>query len=408
MRFGSVCSGIEAASVAWHDLGWSAAWFAELDAAPSAVLSSHYPHTPNLGDMTAIATRVLMGDVEAPDLLVGGTPCQAFSVAGLRNSLDDQRGQLSLEFIRLANAIKEARIKRGQPAPIIIWENVPGVLSTKDNAFGCFIGALCGETEALQPTGARWTRAGVVFGAERTVAWRVLDAQYFGVAQRRQRLFVIASDQDAACPAQILFEWDGQRRDIKPSRATRQSPTNFAAQRTQLSREPSTTCAHAFGRGGYADFKPTQIGATLTASGGAAGGGSESIIASFDTGHITNPHNRSKVDPIAPCPTLTVGGQMNILAFQSNAGASAGLSIGHIAPTLTTNCGHVATQFDTTVRRLMPEECESLQGFPQGYTLVNHRGKPMTDTPRYKMLGNSMAVPVMRWIGERIQATFTK
>ena len=117
MRFGSVCSGIEAASVAWHDLGWSAAWFAELDAAPSAVLSSHYPHTPNLGDMTAIATRVLMGDVEAPDLLVGGTPCQAFSVAGLRNSLDDQRGQLSLEFIRLANALKKPESSAVNPPP---------------------------------------------------------------------------------------------------------------------------------------------------------------------------------------------------------------------------------------------------------------------------------------------------
>ena len=185
MRYGSVCSGIEAASVAWQPLGWSPAWFSEIEPFPSAVLAHHHPDVTNLGDMMQIAAKVETGEVEAPDILVGGTPCQAFSVAGLRRGLSDGRGQLSLEFIRLADAVRNKRIERGERAPIIVWENVPGVLSEKGNAFGCFIGALCGESEALQPSGKRWTDSGVVSGPARTVAWRVFDAQYFGLAQRR-------------------------------------------------------------------------------------------------------------------------------------------------------------------------------------------------------------------------------
>ena len=172
MKYGSVCSGIESATVAWHSLGWTPSWFAEIEPFPCSVLAHHYPHVPNLGDMTKIKNRVLTQRVEAPDLLVGGTPCQAFSIAGLRNSLDDQRGQLTLEFVRLANAIDFIRAKRKQQPSIIVWENVPGVLSSKDNAFGCFLGALVGESSELQPAGNKWTNAGCVFGPERAVAWR--------------------------------------------------------------------------------------------------------------------------------------------------------------------------------------------------------------------------------------------
>jgi DNA (cytosine-5)-methyltransferase 1 len=225
MKFGSVCSGIEAASVAWHPLGWKAAWLSEIEPFPSAVLAHHYPDVPNLGDMTTLPERILSGEVEAPDLFCGGTPCQAFSVAGLRNSLDDARGNLSLTFVGIANAIDTVRTGAGQQPAIIFWENVPGVLSTKDNAFGCFLAGLAGEDNPLEPTGGKWTNAGYVLGPKRAVAWRLLDAQYFGVAQRRRRVFVVASARDDFDPAAVLFEFDGVRRDIAPSRQAGETVT---------------------------------------------------------------------------------------------------------------------------------------------------------------------------------------
>jgi DNA (cytosine-5)-methyltransferase 1 len=209
MRFGSVCSGIEAASVAWHPLGWQAAWLAEIEPFPAAVLAHHYPDTPNLGDMTKIGAKVLTGDVEAPDVLVGGTPCQAFSVAGLREGLSDGRGQLTIKFMELANAIDFIRRRRGEEPAIIVWENVPGVLSDKTGAFGCFLAGLAGESVELQPPGGKWSNAGCVFGPQRTIAWRVVDAQFFGVAQRRRRVFVVASARAGFDPAAVLFEFDG-------------------------------------------------------------------------------------------------------------------------------------------------------------------------------------------------------
>jgi DNA (cytosine-5)-methyltransferase 1 len=218
MKFGSVCSGIEAASVAWHPLGWTAAWLAEIEPFPSAVLAHHYPDVPNLGDMTKLPERIRSGEIEAPDIFCGGTPCQAFSVAGLRKSLDDARGNLSLIFCEIANEIDSVRSVRGEQPAIVFWENVPGVLNTKDNAFGCFLAGLAGEDDPLVPPGDKWTNAGCVYGPKRAVAWRVLDAQYFGVAQRRRRVFVVASARTGLDPAAILFEFDGVRRDIAPSR----------------------------------------------------------------------------------------------------------------------------------------------------------------------------------------------
>jgi len=222
LTFGSVCSGIEAASVAWEPLGWRAVWLAEIEAFPSAVLAHRYPTVPNLGDMTTIAARVLSGEVEAPDVLVGGTPCQAFSVAGLRAGLEDLRGQLTLRFMELANAIDSVRIAAGKPPCIVVWENVPGVLSDKTNAFGCFLGGLAGEDDRLVPAGKKWTHAGAVYGPERAIAWRTFDAQYFRVAQRRRRVFVVASARNGFDPAEILFEREGVRRDTAPRRSARQ------------------------------------------------------------------------------------------------------------------------------------------------------------------------------------------
>lgn len=152
IKFGSVCSGIEAATVAWSSLGWEPAWFSEIEPFPSALLDHHYPETPNLGDMTTLTDRILSGEVEAPDVFCGGTPCQAFSVAGKRQSLDDDRGNLSLNFCEIANAIDFIHSRDGKQPTIIFWENVPGVLNTKDNAFGCFLGALAGEDCELKPS----------------------------------------------------------------------------------------------------------------------------------------------------------------------------------------------------------------------------------------------------------------
>jgi DNA (cytosine-5)-methyltransferase 1 len=251
LRFLSVCSGIEAASVAWHTLGWQAVAYSEIEKFPSAILAHHYPDVPNLGDFTKIDVTTL-GRV---DILAGGTPCQAFSVAGLRQSLADARGNLSLEFVRLAHELSANNGLRNA-----VWENVVGVLSTKDNAFGCFLGGLVGADDAVVPSerpadgksrkhwkwrkGGRypvldddgeetgeysirepwhalsWPSAGMVSGPKGRAAWRVLDAQYFGVAQRRRRVIVVADFGNGADPAAVLFEPEGVFRHSPPSRET--------------------------------------------------------------------------------------------------------------------------------------------------------------------------------------------
>ena len=244
MRFGSVCSGIEAASVAWEPLGWTAAWFAEVDRAASEVLAHRFPHVLNHGDMTLLAAKVRAREIEAPDILVGGTPCQGFSAAGLRGGLTDPRGQLTIAFVNLLDAIDEVRAEDGQEPCIVVWENVPGVYNMPDNAFGCFVAAIIGDDEALEP-GARpdtgksstfwtwdkklglhrpkWPVAGYAAGPGRTAAWRTLDAQYFGLAQRRNRVFLVASAREGFDPADVLPEFDGVRRDSPPSREAGES-----------------------------------------------------------------------------------------------------------------------------------------------------------------------------------------
>jgi DNA (cytosine-5)-methyltransferase 1 len=205
-----------------------AAWFAEIEPFPSAVLAHHYPDVPNHGDMTKLAALVLAGKIPAPDVLVGGTPCQAFSVAGMREGLTDPRGALTIKYVELADAVDYVRAGQRKPASVIVWENVPGVLSDKGNAFGCFLGALTGEDCELQPPGKKWQDAGCVYGPKRTIAWRVLDAQYFGLAQRRRRVFVVASARDGFDPTEVLFEREGVRRDTAPRRGQGQDVTGTA------------------------------------------------------------------------------------------------------------------------------------------------------------------------------------
>ncbi len=240
MIFGSVCSGIEAASVAWDVLGWRACWFAEVDKAASQVLAHRFPDVPNHGDMTLLAAMVRERRIPAPDVLVGGTPCQAFSVAGMRQGLADPRGQLTLSFVDLANAIDEVRAADGKPPCVIVWENVPGVLSSKDNAFGCFLAGIAGESDAVVPAGRKWTNAGCVLGPERAIAWRVLDAQYLGLAQRRRRVFVVAGAGAGFDPAAILLEFDGLRRDSPPSRTAGEGVAGTLDARTDGGGFPGT------------------------------------------------------------------------------------------------------------------------------------------------------------------------
>lgn len=210
MKYISICSGIEAATVAWHGFGWTPLAFSEIEAFPSAVLAARWPQVPNLGDMTKFAEwpEEILAEC---DLLVGGPPCQAFSVAGLRKSLDDDRGNITLAYVRLLNHIDEVRKRHGRPPAIALYENVPGLLSTKDNAFGCLIGALAGCDEAPETETGKWPKAGYVCGETRRVGYRILDAQFFGVAQRRRRIFLVAvpselvaSLGDNACPSEIL------------------------------------------------------------------------------------------------------------------------------------------------------------------------------------------------------------
>ncbi|WP_080395942.1 phage N-6-adenine-methyltransferase [Enterobacter hormaechei] len=325
MKYGSVCSGIEAASKAWEPLGWNPAWFSEIEPFPSAVLAHHWPEVTNLGDMTKIADAVRTGDVEAPDVLVGGTPCQAFSIAGLREGLSDDRGQLTLSYVELANAIDAKRRERGEPEAIIVWENVPGVLSSKDNAFGCFLAGLAGESSELQPAGGKWTHAGCVSGPERVIAWRVLDAQFFGVAQRRKRVFVVASARKGFDPAEILFEQD--------------------------------------------------VGSGSTEANNVGVEGRSSTVDNCTLYRFRR--TDSYIDD----------------------GVSSTLSARDYK-----DRRELVVMADNRVRTLTPLEYERLQGFPDGHTLIPYEGKLADDAPRYKAIGNSMAVPVMLWIGERIAA----
>ena len=303
--------------------------------------------------------------------------CQAFSIAGLRGGLDDERGALTLKYVELANAIDDKRAESFLKPAVIVWENVPGVLSSADNAFGCFLAGLAGEDVPFEPgdrpesgksnafwrwdgkTGChvpKWPQCGCIYGPQRKVAWRILDAQYFGVAQRRRRVFVVASARTDLDPATVLFEFEGVRRNIAPSRGEGKETTRYTSDIAIRSCDDTNIVAMAHGQGG-AEIKTDNSAPTLTCN--------------------------------------------------------------HEAP--------IVLLGDGRMRRLTPVECERLQGFPDGHTLIptekrkkvysdelaylrknspdlNEEEAAMlaADGPRYKAIGNSMAIPVMRWIGERI------
>lgn len=201
--FGSVCSGIEAASYILNPLGLRALWLSEIDDFPSRFLADRYKESPNIGDMNDIPERIRKGEIDIPDLLCGGTPCQAFSLAGWKNGLEDNRGQLTLKYIDLINTIDEVRYKKKQSPAIFFWENVEGVLTDKTNAFGCFLAGLAGYENPISIP--KWSSSGILHGKTRNIAWRILDAKYFGLPQQRRRLYVLGGGKDFF-PENVLFE----------------------------------------------------------------------------------------------------------------------------------------------------------------------------------------------------------
>lgn len=391
LTYGSVCSGIEAASVAWEPLNMKPEWFSEIEPFPCAVLSHHWPEVKNLGDMTTIADKLKAGEATAPDVLVGGTPCQAFSVAGLRGGLSDERGQLTLSFVELADCIDEIRKNEGKEPSVIVWENVPGVLSSKDNAFGCFLAGLAGESEELKPTGGKWSNAGVVSGPQRTISWRILDAQYFGVPQRRRRVFVVATARKDISVAEILLEQAGMRGDIETSGAQAETITSDA---------------------GECLASGNQTAGAILANCGAKHwlGNQEAFTGDFhvvDTFRLQSFGQYTPDDSASTLRSRDDKSATDLIVFNPQAGGKTSSTLG--ASSETAGCLQASQQpavsANNIVRRLTPIECERLQGFPDNHTKIPFKDKAIDDCPdghRYRALGNSMAVPVMRWIGERI------
>ena len=333
MRYGSVCSGIEAASVAWRHLGWQCAFVSEIGRFPSAVLAARFPDVPNLGDFTKISPEDYEGDI---DLLVGGTPCQAFSKAGLRKGLKDERGDLALEFARLAFRAR---------ARWVVWENVPGVLTSGGGRdFAAFLSLLAGWKVPV-PRG-RWKNAGLLTGAPGcfSVGWRVLDAQYTrvqqfpgAIPQRRKRLVLAGHLGDWRAVRGVFFDGEMCGGYSPPGREAERSSAEWA-------------------RRGVGQCIPLDL-------------------TNLD-GRTKHLRGKCYDDVVPSAYTITRRRPSGVYA-------------------------------DGKVRMLTPVECERAMGFPDGYTSIAWHGRDAAHCPRwsrYRALGNSMNVNVMAWVGERIDA----
>lgn len=498
MKFLSLCSGIEAASVAFEPLGWEAVAFSEIDPFPCAVPAHHFPDVPNMGDMANFQQWPDNIFLEA-DIIVGGPPCQAFSVAGLRAGLNDARGNLTLTYFSLINYADEIRQKHGKQPVIALYENVTGILSDKTGAFGCLLAGLAGEDEAIDVK--KWPRAGVVDGGRRRVAWCVIDAQYFGVAQRRRRVFVIAVPGEfverfgnRAHPAEILsigycLRGDtptrGQARQVAPTIPSRSTAggglwTDFdcdgglvtlahgqGGAEVGFNRCPTLTCNHEAPIAAYSTSGAGYWREGIGALRGRTQDSHENICCvSGDVAHTLKGEGFDASEDGTGRGTLLVvhgtqdpctdehlafalgrnSGQENVVAFSakdyggdatddlsptlramthssSHANGGGQVAVAHSIRTANTSSNGWGIQEEVThtldctagpavqgamqVRRLTPVECERLQGFPDGWTAIPWRKKPASecpDGPRYKAIGNSWAVPVVAWIGRRIDA----
>jgi DNA (cytosine-5)-methyltransferase 1 len=411
IRYLSVCSGMEAASVAWEPLGFHPVGFSEIEPFPCAILKHRFPNTPNYGSLTEHTSWPI--EQGAVDLLVGGTPCQSFSVAGLRKGMSDPRGNLALTFLALADRVKPKWI---------VWENVPGVLSSNGGRdFGSFLGA-------LGQLGYGW-------------AYRVLDAQYFGVPQRRRRVFVVACLGNSVAPAEVLSIAEGLRGYLEKGNKKRKGSATDAGKGVEAviyENRPtdsritgphcvSPTMTSRFGTGGgniplVQHVMPGTVAPTIGASGppysrtGNERVEAEALAITFQPGNL---RREAGADPSTIATTTlkaTPGDQMphvcyplkdpNDIACETERRQNGIGENGDPAFTLRTAV-KPGVMTAMAVRRLTPVECERLQGFPDNWSRISWKGKPEEDCPdgpRYKACGNSMAVPVMRWIGERIKA----
>jgi DNA (cytosine-5)-methyltransferase 1 len=421
LSFGSVCSGIGCAELAFERLGWRGEFVSEIEAFPRAVLKHRFPAVPLHGDFTTIQA----GDYGRIDLLVGGTPCQSFSVAGLRLGLADERGNLALEYLQLADRLRPRWL---------VWENVPGVLSSNGGRdFGAFLGGLA-------ELGYGW-------------AYRVLDAQHFGVAQRRRRVFVVGYAGDWRRAAAVLFEPASLRGDPAPRREAGEGTAGAltcrpgrggtnreggdgsliagtlcnsgkaAGSATQQDAEAGLLVAHTLrvpsrGAAWRGDGSDNFVAHTLRASGFDAsedgtGRGTPLVPITFDLAHITSAANRTRVEPGLPSPTLAKDSRMHVaqafdvLGLPAMTGAretDVHSALRARPPGTSEASTTTVVQQAMAVRRLTPRECERLQGLPDDWTLIPWRKGMAPDGPRYKAIGNGMAVPCLEWIGQRIAA----
>ena len=338
LTFGSVCSGIEASQLAFSPFGFKQLWSSEIAEFPSKVLEHHFPDIPNVGDMIKIPKLILNKEIDAPDLFCGGTPCQAFSLAGWKNGLADERGQLTMTFIEIANAIDKVRLESDKEKSIILWENVEGVLNDKTNAFGNFIAGLAGFENEIKVS--KWSKSGYLEGKERNVAWRVIDAKYYGLPHQRKRLYVLAGGKDFR-PDQVLFEFDNKdivkELKLKAKSTAQTTPTLFIQEVKE-----------------------------------------ETIEKVFNKQGVKIEIFREYTD----CLYAAYGTKWNGNAAAYN--------------------GSLYVSENDRIRRFTPLECERLMGFPDNYTKVNGN----SHTNRFQAVGNSWAVPVVKWIGSQINEYF--
>jgi DNA (cytosine-5)-methyltransferase 1 len=396
MKILTVFSGIGAPEAAGFGskFGESIA-YAEIDKQASKVMMRHYPNTPNLGDVTTVDWSKIQADI-----LIGGSPCQAFSLAGNRQSLADDRGNLTLKFVEIFNAVR---------ATFAIWENVPGVFNTADNAFGCLLGGLVGADKPLLPSlsSGRWGNSGMVIGRRGSAAWAVKNSKYFGVPQDRKRIFLVAYSfgngarlfnkesgrELAGIPAAVLFEPEVERRNIEKGKVPGEGITGDV--------EESVNNIKCFKPSGFGDFSEgvTALTATMNKGVGSGGtnllcfyskghGGDAKLIAStLRSGNFKNSHQN--------------GGAPPAIAIKDTSNLLRGKHLGYqkdSAFTLDAR-GKMGVCSDYIVRKLTPIECLRLQGFPDNYL----EGLRLSNSTKYRLIGNSIPVPVLVWLRGRFE-----